>query len=145
MPSSSLGSRAAGRCPELSTVEFIRGLEDLGYLPREEDGLPVVFDYIVECGPLLGRVVRLAFQNLDAFPGSCPTGPCVSPRILPICQVANTPAPHGGVHPLNPPLDPGGTWEYWSRPYSGWRASLGVQEYMEHVRDLFLKLPDHVA
>lgn len=123
----------------MSAETFCAGLIAEGLNPVVEGGF-VVFDYAVPVGPLIGCTVRVAFQEPSGFPAACPTGPCVSPRILPL----NTSTPHaplGGVH-ASPTPSPQEEWEYWSRPYPNWTASLGVSDYMAHVRRLFDEVPD---
>lgn len=123
----------------MGAESFVEGLRSLGYAP-EHVGAFVVFEYEVELGPLIGETVRLAFQGLDPFPATPPGGPCVSPRVLPL-RDGSTPAPLGAVHAVDANFDPRGEWEYWSRPFQGWRAGYGVPEYMTHIRHLFDMLP----
>lgn len=123
----------------VSVQEFVEGLLAEGHHPTVADGF-VVFDYDVPIGPLLGERVRLAFKSPEGFPAACPSGPCVSPRILPLNTSTNQP-PLGGIH-ASPVPAPAEEWEYWSRPFPAWRADLAVSDYMAHIRRLFHEIPE---
>lgn len=109
----------------------------------ERTGDFVLFDYEVDIGPIDGALIRIALQPVD-HPRTPPTGPFVSPRLLPLCPEGQ-PAPYGGVHDAHSRgfPDPDGNWEYWSRPFNEW-ADHGrtAQSYLNvHLRRLFAGLP----
>jgi hypothetical protein len=127
----------------MALADFIRELNELGYLPRDRGNGFIEFDYEVEIGPLTGRVVQLALQAPGDWPLTPPSGPRVSPRILPINPDAQLGHPLGGVHEA-PELGP--DWEYWSRPCNHWaETDRSAGTYMCHIRHLFDTLPHDLA
>jgi hypothetical protein len=115
-------------------AEFVRQLEELGHRVTLVEPNGLKFDYEVPLGRFSGQKVRLGFQVGDDFPLNPPSGPHVSPRILPI-NTAQVPHPAGGVHEN---IFFGPDWEYWSRPYPDWnRTDRTVRAYMAHIRRLF--------
>ena len=122
----------------MAAKDFIDGLRALGHDPREREPNIAEFDYIVELGRCQGESVRVAFGVPPDFPLSCPSGPMVSPALLPLHPSQDVGHPYGGVHPA-PQL--GDEWQYWSRPYSDWASSdRSVRAYMAHIRHLFATL-----
>lgn len=124
---------------------FAAELHALGY-EVERQGDFVIFTYEVDVGPCDGRQVQIALQPVD-HPRTPPTGPFVSPRLLPL-RPDGSPAPWGGVHEahgrgLN---DPHGIWQYWSRPFNEWADhERTARSYLElHLRRLFAGLPEEV-
>jgi hypothetical protein len=118
---------------------FAAGLRVLGYEPTllEQALDHVVFDYPVEIGRFKGQTVRLGFIVPQDFPNTPPSGPHVSPQILPIHPSNNVPHPAGGVHQgmsQNFTQHGGGQWEYWSRPCPNWvQSKKNVTTYMGHI------------
>lgn len=101
-------------------------VEDLG-----TDG--VAIPYEIPCGRLAGTKIKLAFAVPGDFPLTPPSGPHVSPRLLPM-------NPQGGAHPNcgvhESPF--GGEWQYWSRPLSHWaQTKRKVRDVLAHVHHLF--------
>jgi hypothetical protein len=78
--------------------------------------------------------VRLGFVVGNGFPSTAPSGPHVSPRILPL-------KPGGQHHPDEGINDSpfGADWEYWSRPFHEWnQTDHSVKAYMnKHIFKLF--------
>jgi hypothetical protein len=118
---------------------FVEGLKALGYEPQlRADGL-VVFDYEIEVGPLAGKVIKLALAVPGDWPATPPSGPNVSPRLLPINTDGAPGHPFGAVHEA-PHLGP--DWQYWSRPFPSWpQTDRTVGAYRCHLRRLFDTLP----
>lgn len=116
---------------------FEEGLLSLGYSPERLPGNPdhVVFDYVVETGRFSGTKVKLGLIVPGDFPLTAPSGPHVSPDIHPINPHGQHPA--GAVHREHAAAFQralGGTWQYWSRPFSNWGTSKKtVAAYMSHV------------
>ena len=117
--------------------EFVRQLLELGYelLPLPPDpaqpGNRVAIEYVVQGGRFAGQTIKLGFEVPPDFPRTPPSGPHVSPRLLPINPGANHPD-RAAESPFGP------DWEYWSRPYRGkWRGREGVSEYLAHIDHLF--------
>jgi hypothetical protein len=132
----------------VSGVEhFCAGLVALGFVP-EVEGDFVRFGYLVPIGVRRGEEVRLAFRVPPDWPANPPTGPFVSPRLLPINPTCERGRPWDSVHEAagQGMPDPDGDWQYWSRPFPqvpGWAATdRSVRTYMAHIKTLFDELPD---
>ncbi len=131
----SIGPMPVSACT--GAVAFAEGLRTMGYAPSSLPNLPdyIVFDYLVEIGRFAGKVVRLGFVVPADFPNITPSGPHISPQILPIHPGNDIPHPAGGVH-QSPDFQRvvGGTWQYWSRPCSDWgRSKKTVAAYLAHI------------
>lgn len=130
----------------MSGIErVITDLRALGYRPREHEPGFVTFDYAPELGPLAGETITLGLRPPPSFPIDPPGGLLVRPRLLP----EGTPSsehPYGGVHPASVGGVQDPSFQYWSRPYSGWHTSARtVRSYLDdHVRRLFATLPHDV-
>ena len=112
--------------------DFIDQLRLEGYEPQELGENRVAFPYRIPLGKFAGQEIRLGFAVNDDFPANPPSGPHVSPRLLPLNSTNVHPA--GGIH--DSPF--GGEWEYWSRPFPGWNETdRSVRAYMAHIRHLF--------
>lgn len=120
-------------------LDFITQLRAFGYDVEERSGNRVVFPYTIPIGPRLGEQVHLGFVVPTDFPLSPPSGPYVSPLLLPINPNQSVGHPVGGVHPANSfGLDWGADWEYWSRPFPDWPGTdRTVRAYMAHIAHLF--------
>lgn len=124
---------------EIGSAAFAAGLQALGYIPIAFQQAPelVVFDYSIEIGRFKGQTVRLGFVVPPDFPNTTPSGPHVSPPILPIHPSQDVGHPAGGVHAgMSPGLvqHAGGTWEYWSRPFPNWpQNKKSTASYMTHI------------
>jgi hypothetical protein len=123
-------------------AEFAEELECLGYEVEVVDGF-VIFDYMIDIGPLDGLEIRVGLDG-RGHPHSPPSGPFVSPWLLPLRPDAS-PAPRGGVHDARGREFPvtAGEWQYWSRPFQEWaQHGRTVQSYLDvHLRRLFAQLP----
>jgi hypothetical protein len=116
---------------------FVEGLRSLGHDPITLDGKAdhVIFDYEVQAGHFAGQKVRLGFIVPSDFPMTTPSGPHVSPQVLPINSSGEH--PRGAVHhdqaiPFE--TGAGGAWEYWSRPFPDWgKSKKTVAAYMGHI------------
>jgi hypothetical protein len=133
----------------MSTDDFASQLRNLGFEP---DLLPnefVVFDYEVELGKHAGERVKIGLQVPPDWPMSPPSGPFVSPRLLPISGgVTGRGRPWDAIHTVDGRGldDPDGVWEYWSRPYMTWpRTDRSVRAYLRHLRTLFAEIEPEVA
>src|SRR4051812_13334550 len=116
----------------MRVTEWISQLRDLGYA-AEQFVAPnmLAFPYTVPVGSFCGRQVRIALAVPDD-PLTPPTGPHVSPGLLPLHPDGTQQHPHGGVHPA-PHL--GADWQYWSRPFPGWlNTSRDAAAYLAHIR-----------
>jgi hypothetical protein len=115
--------------------DFIKGLESHGYQVQDLGDNKLCFEYSIPFGTHAGQAIRLGFLVADDWPLNPPSGPHVSPLLLPINP--------GGAHPnggINQsPFGP--DWEYWSRPFPqppGWaNTDRSVKTYMKHIMNLF--------
>ena len=127
--------------------DFASQLRTLGYEP-EIKGDFVLFDYQVPVGARRDQVVRLGLRIPPDWPSNPPTGPYVSPRLLPIDTSTGKGRPWDSVHEASAQgmEDPNGDWQYWSRPFPatpGWAATVRtVKTYLGHIKTLFDELPD---
>lgn len=137
----SLGATTVSDGRQLAGVEaFAHGLREMGYDPQVVPGQPnhLYFDYEVPVGKFAGTLVKLGFVVPDPFPVSgTPSGPHVSPRLIPM-------NPQGGAHPTHGVHDSpfstllGGEWQYWSRPFPDWNSrKKTVAAYMSHIYRLW--------
>lgn len=130
------------------TDSFMEQLCALGYEPELLSGEFVVFGYEVELGKHIGESVLIALQVPGDFPMSPPSGPFVSPRLLPINPGQGLGRPFDAVHTVAERgfADPQGIWEYWSRPYTAWpNTDRSVKAYLRHLRTLFGEIKPEVA
>ena len=116
----------------MANADFVEQLKELGHQPQEIDGDKVIIPYEVPCGRLAGQQIKLGFIVPADFNLTPPSGPHVSPRLLPLNN--------SGVHPNGAVHESafGADWEYWSRPLSHWaQTKRRVKDVMAHVRHLF--------
>jgi hypothetical protein len=113
-------------------AEFVAQLKQMGYEVQELDGNRVAFSYLIPGGRFTGQTIRLGFDVPGDFPANPPSGPHVSPRLLPLQQGGTH--PNGGIH--ESPF--GSEWQYWSRPIQHWaNTKRTVRDVMAHVNRLF--------
>lgn len=106
----------------------------MGLDVHEEPDGRIWFPYVVPIGKFAGQSVKIGFTPLPDFPASPPSGPHVSPRLLPL-NPQSGPHPSFGVHESSPF---GAEWEYWSRPMHHWTQSQrNAREVMAHIHRLF--------
>jgi hypothetical protein len=113
---------------------FSAGLKELGYAPEELGDNRLAFSYTVSAGRFKGQNIRIGLEIPPDFHATCPTGPHISPRLIPI-------NPNGG--PENRAADSpfGPDWQYLSRPFvegsDGWnRTTKDVKAYLRHIQRL---------
>lgn len=119
----------------MARVHFVEQLKSLGFSPTV-DGEKVRFEYKIELGRFAPTIIQLGFVVGDDFPANAPTGPHLTPRLLPIYTGGDKLHEQGGgVHESTAF---GADWQYWSRPYTQWNESgRTVREYLSHIRHLF--------
>jgi hypothetical protein len=112
--------------------EFDRQLRLLGITPRLLGASGLAFPYVVPAGRFHDQQIELAFDVPPTFPRDPPSGPHLTPRLLPL-------NPGAAAHPERSHQSPfGEEWEYWSRPFSDWsRSPKTVSDYLAFVRHLF--------
>lgn len=113
--------------------EFVAELTELGHEVEDLGTDRVAIPYEVPCGRLAGTKIKLGFAVPGDFPLTPPSGPHVSPRLLPM-------NPSGGAHPNcgvhESPF--GSEWQYWSRPLSHWaQTKRKAQDVLRHIHHLF--------
>jgi hypothetical protein len=126
----------------MARKDFIDQLKTLGYEPEERGENRLAFRYTVPVGRSAGQEIWLGFAVNEDFPANPPSGPHLSPRLLPLHPGNDLPHPHGGVHesPFDTPHGGGPkteVWQYWSRPCHGWsNTDRTVKAYLAHIRNL---------
>ncbi len=114
--------------------DFINQLTALGYEVEDLGNSKVAFNYVIPIGRLAEQRIKLGFLVAEDFPATPPSGPHVSPRLLPLNTTVKT-HPNGGIHESK---QFGPEWEYWSRPFHEWpRTDHTVRTYMAFIRRLF--------
>jgi hypothetical protein len=118
----------------MAASDFIDQLKALGFDPVDHGEGKVSIIYIVQTGRFADRTIKLGFAVPGDFPLSPPSGPHISPHLLPVNREGG-PHPAHGVHD-NSPF--GADWQYWSRPMHHWaNTKRTARDVMAHVRHLF--------
>jgi hypothetical protein len=123
----------------MAGTDLIDGLQVLGYEVRRYDVNGQVFlsfPFVIRAGRFAGTTVSIGLQAGSDWPINPPSGPHVSPPLLP--QQNGGSWPHGGIHDgrLAPFMD--ASWQYWSRPFPGWAQSpRSAAAYVEHLHHMF--------
>lgn len=117
----------------MARADFVKQLEALGYAVEGKGEDRIAFRYKIPLGKFIGQEITLGFRIQDDFPANPPSGPHVSPRLLPQ-NPSSGPHPTHGIH--DSPF--GADFQYWSRPFNGWASTdRSVKAYMAHIRHLF--------
>ena len=111
---------------------FAAGLKELGYSPEDLGNNRLAFAYTVAGGRFKGQAVKVGLEIPPDFQATCPTGPHILPRLIPI----NT---NGGPNNRAADSSFGAEWEYLSRPFvdgtDGWnRTRKDVKAYLRHIQ-----------
>ena len=117
----------------MGLAEFINQLKDLGVDVGELGGDKIALSYVIPCGRFKGQTIKLGFHTPPDFPFTPPSGPHISPHLLPINESA--PAHPDRVHHS----DFGSEWQYWSRTFPKWTeiTNKTVKNYMKYIQHLF--------
>jgi hypothetical protein len=112
---------------------FKAGLEQLGYTVEDRGDQRLSFKYAIGAGRFEGKDVLVGIEVPADFDVTCPTGPHISPRLIPI----NTNGAGNDRAAESPNF--GADWQYLSRPFSenqqGWnRVTRGVKAYLRHIK-----------
>ena len=119
----------------MARTDFIAQLRMMGFAVEEKEGNRITFPYRIPVGRFANQEIILGFEVGDDFPANPPSGPHISPRLLPINTGSKPGHPSGAVHE-SPNFGP--EWEYWSRPFHGWqKTDRTVKAYMRHILHLF--------
>ncbi|MGY4540029.1 hypothetical protein ACVW0P_004471 [Mucilaginibacter sp. UYNi724] len=118
--------------------EIVKQLGELGYQSTIYPDMPgypggfVAFKFKIPHGRFMGREIEVAL-NAPQFPLVPPSGPYISPHLLPIKAFGPLP-PFDGVHAR---MVPTADFQYWSRPFHGWgETSQSIKEYICFLRTL---------
>ncbi len=121
--------------------DFIAELRDLGYevdaspVPQLQGNIVVRFPFQIPLGSKSGEVITMGFIPPPDYPMTCPSGPYMTPHVLPL-NTSTTEPPYGGVSDASGAF--GQQWQYWSRPYNGWaQGERNAKAYMRHIKHLF--------
>lgn len=116
----------------MGMIDFINQLRDLGYTVEELGENKIAFPYEIPAGRFQGQKIKLGFNAPTDFPVSSPSGPHLTPHLLPM----NSGAP---AHPARvADSNFGSEWQYWSRPFQKWaETNKTVKDYMRYIRHLF--------
>ena len=118
----------------MARSDFIDQLKELGYEVTDHGDGKVSVPYAIPLGKFADQQIRLGFVIPQDFNLTPPTGPHISPKLLP----AN---PSAGPHPLHGIQDKspfGLEWQYWSRPLQHWaQTKRTVKDVLAHVKHLF--------
>lgn len=116
----------------MGQADFINHLRELGFTVEELGADKISFPYEIPAGRFMGQRIKLGFHVTADFPLSSPSGPHLTPHLLPI----NAGAP---AHPARvADSDFGSDWQYWSRPFRKWaETNKTVKEYLRFIRHLF--------
>lgn len=113
---------------------FSEGLKELGYVPEDLGENRLAFEYTIGAGRFKDKVIKVGVEVPTDFNVTCPTGPHISPRLIPInpSGAANDRAAESQNF--------GAEWQYLSRPFAdqrqeGWnRTNRDVKAYLRHVK-----------
>jgi hypothetical protein len=113
---------------------FIDGLQELGYTAENLDANRIAFQYTIKGGRFKDRAIRVGIEVPADFNVTCPTGPHISPGLIPI-------NPNGAANDRAVASPFGAQWQYLSRPFrdqqQGWnRTKRDVKAYLHHVRQI---------
>ena len=118
---------------------FLEGLRGMGFSPIQHEKNPdhISFDYNVPVGRYAGLKLKLGFVVPPDFPVTPPSGPHISVKLRP--NASGGTHPSGGIH-ASAQFEQlaGGSWQYWSRPFTEWaKSKKTVAAYMGHVYRLW--------
>lgn len=112
---------------------FSEGLKQLGYAPEDPGNNRLAFAYTIGSGRFKDKIIKVGIEVPLDFNVTCPTGPHISPRLIPI----NT-GGAGNDRAADSPF--GAEWQYLSRPFAdqrqeGWhRTNRDVKAYLRHIK-----------
>lgn len=116
----------------MARSDFIEQLKRLGHEVRDLGDGKIAFPFTIPCGKFAGTAIQLGFVAKDDFPLNPPSGPHISPMLLPLNPGA--PSHPDRVHES----EFGSDWEYWSRPMPDWpKTDRTARAYLAHIRHLF--------
>ena len=113
---------------------FAEGLRQLGHAVEDRGGPRVSFSHTIGGGRFKDTTVTIGIEVPSDFNVTPPTGPHITPRLIPI----NTNA-LGNDRAAESSFGP--EWQYLSRPFrdgsDGWnRTKRDVKAYLRHIRNI---------
>ncbi|WP_282160374.1 hypothetical protein [Ulvibacterium marinum] len=116
----------------MGNQELMNQLQGKGFETWEHTDNFVCFKFTVPHGKFRGQEIKIALQA-PQFPLVPPSGPYISPHLLPMTGGSGT-HPYGGIHRRNKPT---AEYQYWSRPFKGWVSGMSIEDYLGFLRTLF--------
>jgi hypothetical protein len=112
---------------------FMAGLQELGYTVEDRGETRLAFKYTIGDGRFKGTEISIGLEVPQDFNVTCPTGPHLSPRLIPLNGNGA-----GNDRAVESP-NFGADWQYLSRPFgdqqSGWgRTNRTVKGYLRHIK-----------
>lgn len=112
---------------------FSEGLKQLGYDSEDRGDSRLAFKYTIAAGRFKNREISVGIEVPSDFNVTCPSGPHISPRLVPI-----NPGGAGNDRSAESPSF-GSEWQYLSRPFvegqTGWnRTTRDVKAYLRHIK-----------
>ena len=111
---------------------FSEGLKQLGYNPEGRGDSRLAFRYTIAARRFKDREITIGIEVPPDFNVTCPTGPHISPRLIPMnaSALGNDRAADSSFGP---------EWQYLSRPFVEWqmgwnRTSKDVKAYLRHIK-----------
>ncbi|MGI8402472.1 MAG: hypothetical protein ACR2NS_12845 [Gemmatimonadaceae bacterium] len=119
--------------------EFRHQLRSIGIEAALYEETKVVFPFAVSLGKYCGSALKLGLVVPPDFPISPPSGPHLSPPLLPLHPQNDAGHPVGGVHASDDfERIAGDKWQYWSRPFLQWGTTdKSVRTYLRFLNQLF--------
>lgn len=116
----------------MAALDFINQLKEFRFEVEDLGNNKIAFPYKIICGRFEGQVIKLGFQVPADFPLTPPSGPHISPPLLPMNPQAIT-------HPQRTAISVFGiNWQYWSRPFKRWSEThRTAKDYMKFINHLF--------
>lgn len=119
----------------MGITRFAEELENMGFTPTVREN-SVVFDYEIPCGRFQGQTIRLGFEVPPDFNVNPPSGPHLSPLLIPINGNAGNHPERCAESNFKDHFE--GEWEYWSRPIHHWqKTKRNVKTYLHYMEHLF--------
>jgi hypothetical protein len=112
---------------------FATELKALGFNAADLGENRLAFKYVIGEGRFKDQAITIGLEVPPDFNVTCPTGPHISPRLIPI----NTGALGNDRAAESPNF--GAEWQYLSRPFGeqqmGWgRTNRTVKAYLRHIK-----------
>ena len=117
----------------MAQADFTEQLKALDYEVQDHGDGKVSIPYVIPCGKFAEKSIRLGFIVPGDFNLNPPSGPHVTPELLPR-KAGGTQHPVDGIN--GSPFGP--EWQYWSRPMPHWaQTKRTVKDVLAHIRHLF--------